>query len=94
MKHAGGAMSMRVVKLYLVAMREALIAEQERLLVGFVFWKNVNNEIVQLRTCITFLEESFGITMVESSMHDYLTSHGFSSRKMKNSFIKRLQFII
>lgn len=61
----------------------ALTAEQERLLVGFVFWKNVNNEIVQLSTCITFLEESFGITMVESTVHDYLTSHGFSSRKMK-----------
>jgi len=61
----------------------ALTAEQEVLFVGYVFRRNVNNKIVQLSTCVAFLKKAFGITVVESTVHEYLTENGFSSQKMK-----------
>lgn len=61
----------------------ALSEEQERLFVGWVYWKNVNNQIVQLQTCLDFLQEGFGVTMSTSTVHEYLQRNGFSSLKMK-----------
>ena len=61
----------------------ALSEEQERLLVGFVFWRNCNNKIVQLQTARRFLADELHIGLADSTVHGYLVRNGFSSRKMK-----------
>jgi transposase len=61
----------------------ALSEEQEGQFVGWVYWENVNNQIVQLQTCLDFLKEGFGVTMSASTVHEYLERNGFSSLKMK-----------
>lgn len=61
----------------------ALSEEQEGQFVGWVYWKNVNNQIVQLQTCLDFLKDSFGVVMSASTVHEYLMRNGFSSLKMK-----------
>lgn len=61
----------------------ALTEQQERLLVGFVIWRNNNNLIVQLETAHKFVQEELNVPIASSTVHDYLMRNGFSSRKCK-----------
>lgn len=56
---------------------------QERLFVGWVLRRNNKNKKVDLDACIRFIKKRWNKPLVESTVHEYLTRNGFSSKKMK-----------
>jgi transposase len=59
---------------------KALTEQQIMIFVGWVLHRNAENKRVSLRESLRFIKDQFGIDLGQSTVQEYLTQNGFSSR--------------
>jgi transposase len=62
---------------------KALTDRQILVFIGWVLHQNDEDEIVGIRECRSFIEDTFGLEVAQGTVHKYLMQNGFSSHKVR-----------